>query len=419
MKLNGNMLSSVERRRQGWHHSRSAGEEGFVLPVVIFAVVLLIAIAVATLSTSTDERMAGRALRESARAFYAAEAGLNAAISGWDQAAYDTLLAVPGDSLALGWQTLDNGSSYGAVVHRVDGGSGTRLYIVTVTGRGPGALHGQRILRTLMRVNSFTINVSVPGAVTMVDGPGGPLSDAAGFTGNNFVIQGQDSPMPSASDPANIPAGCSATASGDNKLGISLTSQESADKVTFHLGGQEDQVKGLLPGSTTNEYTDTGSWGINNGDGEDYNITADELQALVDALMPSATSVPTGNYNDDLGTPTDPGVFVVDGDINLQGNGLGYGILIVTGHLSMAGQYKWEGLMLVVGDGEFNIGGVANEVHGAILAANTRGGPGRINMAGQGGVYYSSQALCRVEQQALEAGGARPLSKGGWWQVVN
>ncbi|HEY8831658.1 MAG TPA: PilX N-terminal domain-containing pilus assembly protein, partial [Gemmatimonadaceae bacterium] len=49
---------------------------GFVLPTVIFAITIMSVIAVAALSTASDERRASRATRESTLAMYAAEAGL-------------------------------------------------------------------------------------------------------------------------------------------------------------------------------------------------------------------------------------------------------------------------------------------------------------------------------------------------------
>ena len=51
------------------------GQEGFVLPVVIFAMAILAVLAMAALSTANDEHHASRAMRESGMALYAAEAG--------------------------------------------------------------------------------------------------------------------------------------------------------------------------------------------------------------------------------------------------------------------------------------------------------------------------------------------------------
>ncbi len=118
-------------------------EGGFVLPVVMFGLLLMSVIALLGLVTSEDEMRASRAMRESSAAFYAAEAGMNRVYAEWDsyQASIDAL--VPGDSLDLGWQSLDNGAEYRAVVHRWDAGD-QPIYQLTVEGRGPGALSGQR-----------------------------------------------------------------------------------------------------------------------------------------------------------------------------------------------------------------------------------------------------------------------------------
>src|SRR5438876_3041460 len=52
----------------------------------------------------------------------------------------------------------------------------------------------------------------------------------------------------------------------------------------------------------------------------------------------------------------------VDGDLTLNGNDTGHGILVVTGTLTMDGNFTWYGLVLVVGDGvmRFNGGGNGN-----------------------------------------------------------
>jgi len=54
----------------------------------------------------------------------------------------------------------------------------------------------------------------------------------------------------------------------------------------------------------------------------------------------------------------------VDGDLTLNGNDTGHGILVVTGTLTMDGNFTWYGLVLVVGDGvmRFNGGGNGNIV---------------------------------------------------------
>jgi len=108
------------------------------MPTVVFAVAIMSVVVVASLSTSSDERRASRAVRESTLAIYTAEAGLRQTYGNWPVAPVKAMN--PGDSLDLGWQTLPNNEKYRAVIHRVDGG-GLQEYNVIVQGRrtGPNA----------------------------------------------------------------------------------------------------------------------------------------------------------------------------------------------------------------------------------------------------------------------------------------
>jgi type II secretory pathway pseudopilin PulG len=105
---------------------------GFVLPTIVFAVAIMSIIVVAALSTSSDERRASRAVRESTLATYAAESGLRQTFGAWPTASVNAMN--PGDSLDLGWQDLPNSAKYRTVIHRVDKG-GLQEYDVVVQGR--------------------------------------------------------------------------------------------------------------------------------------------------------------------------------------------------------------------------------------------------------------------------------------------
>ncbi len=95
---------------------------------------VLSTVSVILLLNSSNEQKAGRAMRESARAFYATDAGLNMVVAEWESLRYDTLMATPGDSVDLGSQTLDNGATYRAQLQRIDDGSGDQVFSVTVRG---------------------------------------------------------------------------------------------------------------------------------------------------------------------------------------------------------------------------------------------------------------------------------------------
>ena len=119
-------------------HESKQNREGFVLPMVVFAVAVMSIIVVASLATSADETRASRAVRESTLAEYVADAGLRQTYGAWPVAPVRALN--PGDSLDLGWQTLPNSGTaakYRAVIHRVDNG-GLQEYDVVVQGRRTG-----------------------------------------------------------------------------------------------------------------------------------------------------------------------------------------------------------------------------------------------------------------------------------------
>ena len=123
--------------------------KGFVLPAIMFVLVVMSAVSIGVVMTAGDDREASHGARESGRAFYAAEAGLNAVVGEWDDS-LASLLA-PGDSVV---KTVDliEGSSYRAVIQRWDNGAGSQpMYSVRVDGRGPDA-QGVRTLRVLMTI---------------------------------------------------------------------------------------------------------------------------------------------------------------------------------------------------------------------------------------------------------------------------
>jgi hypothetical protein len=171
---------------------------------------------------------------------------------------------------------------------------------------------------------------------------------------------------------------------GPAKRGISLNSNDSLNVITNALStNQRDNVTGL---------GGDGSY-ANNGDISNATITA-----VTTALMATATPITGGNSSENYGTPDAPGVFVANSDVKLIGNGRSYGILIVTEGFEMAGNYKWEGLILVVGKGSAWITGADSKLYGALMVANNRSnGTTSMEIAGNGGAFYSSQAICRVQ----------------------
>ncbi len=119
---------------------------GFVLPAVVFALVVMSVISVVTLRTADNSTRSVRSFRESGLALIAADAGLRQTLGNWPSGVSGLH---PGDSLPLDWATLPDGGKYRAVIYQVDNG-GMRIYTIVVQGRGPGNAPGQRTIEAVV-----------------------------------------------------------------------------------------------------------------------------------------------------------------------------------------------------------------------------------------------------------------------------
>jgi len=173
----------------------------------------------------------------------------------------------------------------------------------------------------------------------------GPMVTAIGYT----VTSGSDSSS------GNIAAGAVPAA---NYLGAPLTT-------------------GPPPGPSTGSIaclnTMNGNW-----------LTPTGLDAVVQDITNNADSVITG--------PTTPGSFpsgmsathpmtiVVNGDLDMNGwRNTGYGLLLVTGTLHYDPDATWEGLVLVIGQGNFvSTRGGSGGIDGAVFVAKTRDTSGNL-----------------------------------------
>jgi len=103
-----------------------------------------------------------------------------------------------------------------------------------------------------------------------------------------------------------------------------------------------------------------------------------------------------------------PQIVYINGDATIDGSQTGYGILVVTGNLTYKGSAQWNGLVLVVGKGNFQMDGT-NSFNGSILVADTVNGLGSVlsvlgnpnyNVNGggnsNGGVSYSASCMAQA-----------------------
>ena len=200
---------------------------------------------------------------------------------------------------------------------------------------------------TLVKRGSFP---PIPAALTLSGGV-----DAFDNSGN-FVIDGRDQ--------GNV--------ADENAIGVTT----NADINT---------VTGGIPNNRQDNYPGAGSLAppppdIANVE-DDLNPmlkTTAGLESLVSSIAAAATDTYTPGFGNstsirDIGAANDYRVVVVNGECSL-GPGQGYGILLVRGRLTSQGNFGWDGLILVIGQGDVLWNGGGNrDVQGGIFIAKTRG----------------------------------------------
>ena len=234
---------------------------------------------------------------------------------------------------------------------------------------------GQKMLQYIVRPlvifpdlnsQSFRAALTLAGNNVTFDGPGT----------NSFYVRGQD--QCTGSPAAIFAIGYTNSSGGDtSKSNIASGATPSA----YYQG--EPMIPGPPPtpptpstGSLTFDdihlYTDP-NW-----------LTPNGLDAVVQEITNSADAVITGpatpgSFPSGMSS-THPMTIVVNGDLDLNGwHNTGYGLLLVTGTLHYDPDATWEGVVLVIGQGNFvSTRSGTGGIDGAMFMAKTRDGAGNL-----------------------------------------
>jgi hypothetical protein len=222
--------------------------------------------------------------------------------------------------------------------------SGKQVFRITTLAVMPNG--SRRILQT--DVSGITLNLDFAAALTF-DGAGSALFPP---NSNVYTVNGNDSAScGTPADPARPAVGV--VNPGDD---VAITADIPANRRPKYTGSgpaPDVQQVALTPGMQT--------------------ISA--LESLVATIQANADQVIQGPAASlpNIGTASSPTITVVNGDLDLQGQQTGYGILVVTGNYSAGGSVGWRGIILVIGQGTMTIsGGGNNSYEGAVLLARTR-----------------------------------------------
>jgi hypothetical protein len=375
--------------------SRVSNERGVALAVAIFALVVIGALVAGTFFAGRLEQQSGQNTVYAAQAAGAAEAELTNAIANRVTAASLGAM-LDNEQVTLGTQSFGNGVSATSQVTRMT----SSLFLVEAMGArtaGTGALAVRR-LGTLIRLAQMDIAVNA--GLTAL----GQVS-----VSGNSTVSGHD-----------------ATPSEWSSAGVDCPDTASVTGLKYN-GTLEQQGNSTISGEPETEL-DPSLDSSNIFGGSEFD-SLKELATLilngnVNGLAPAVTGDPPkcdAAIQNNWGAPTDPAspcfdyfpVVYHQGDLTVQGNGAGQGILLVEGNLNVQGTIDFYGPVIVTGS--VNVRGTGNDdvkFYGGILAKDVNLDDSQLN--GNATVTYSSCAIKRALQ-----GSAVPtaLNERSWAQL--
>jgi hypothetical protein len=381
-----------------------------VLALLLAGFLLLLGSALLTIATS--ERQIGLNDRGAAQALYLAEAAVERArrllpgLPVKDVLINNLLLGewVTGTSIASGTHravvtnnviSIDGiQQDRGTVVCGITTCDTDGLLVITGTGSYQGAL---RVIRAVVEVPPI---LNPPGLLTILNADVDPL-----FEGESFLVSGFDRNVDAS--PGSAPA----------RPAFALITSEAASAVQAILTpGQQTRVLGA--GATPSIEV------VSNAP------TSDSLQRLKLQLASQADRVfinPGTISQNLLGDNAAGQVTIIKGDpsadlnqgldtasdATLEGTGHGSGVLVVTGQLTLRGSYRFDGVVILVGDGSrLTLEGNA-AIFGSVLIANRTA-----RNSGRAGFAMKERAQLHFSQEALRGAGRLLSATLRVWQEM-
>lgn len=369
-------------------------ERGFALAVSIFALVIIAALVTGAFFTARQEMRIGLNSRTSARAFAAAEAGLNTSIAQWQTGTWNMLAA--GDSATISGNLGSGGGSYTGTVRRLN----TELFLIRSTGTDP-TTSAQRTLAALTRLQ--LVEMDFDAALTTR----GPMK-----VGGSAELDGRDA-IPSAwggcptsgldtlpgvviSDTANITyTGNSYRLYGDPPIQADPTMNDSS----FFKYGDTDwnelvaMATKIYPTGSVGPLTDLGAVGTTT------TCNTAVMSNWGDPYRRAATQGCWGYFP----------IIYVDGTLKITG-GYGQGILLVSGDLEVAGGAEFFGPVIV--RGSLKTTGTGGHFNGGVMAANVD--LEQSTVLGDAIISYSS---CAVTTALQASAPGRLVRERSWAEV--
>lgn len=372
-------------------------QRGFALPAAVFALVVLGVLVTGGFFVARQEHRVGISGEQSARALYMTERGIADVVGGTPLTVL-TSLPLWGDTVVS--HSMDDGSVDVRVTR-----TGTRTFLLDGTGtvtRG-GSVLGGATRRVGVLTRLFTADLNPPAALTTI----GDLrvGGSSEIIGHDEIPFGWDAQC----DPADM----------EDKPGVLID-----DVDNINPQGNAHTIDGDPPEAEDVDMTSEELLVF--GD-----LTWDDLVAMSNKVVSPGTINGTapdsilinGSYRcnpieSNWGDPLNPGavcgsyfpIIYAPGNLKLNSDASGQGILLVEGDLVLTGGYSFYGPVFV--KGMFTTTGTGGHVIGGAIAANADLDTSKVT--GNALVQYSS---CTVERAVLNNPGlsrVKPFAQRGW-----
>ena len=407
---------------------------GFALPVAVLALVVVGVLVTAGFYMAQQETRIGIASQNSSMAFYIAEQGMNEVMASWSAAAYAQIPLWGADTVT---GSIEQGDYSVEVHHLTD-----YIYFLESTGEvTQGGRYAGATRRMGLIAKIRTAWIDPPAALT---------TQGDVVVGGTALVNGNDS-VPNGWD--DICAGMEL----DDKPGVVYDSSGSANEA-----GSGDILGSPSPSEEDPEIDDSTFLDYGDLEWEDLveyasiSFGTAGSQTTMSGITPSLTGAEcnTADQNNwgepyTVETVVTPAPTIIDacqdyfplvharGDLRIQGNSRGQGILIVgtinydgdgnitsmEGDLAVAGNFTFNGIIIVLGAFE-TLAGASPRVTGGVMAANdlTLGCTGSAcveNLLGGSIVQYSSCAMQQAILNSAHLAKARPFEQRSWVDLSN
>jgi hypothetical protein len=386
--------------------NRNRNERGMALAIAIFALVVVGALVAGAFFAGTQEQRVAENTKRMQQSFGAAEMGLNEVIRTWTPQKLNKIPIYPRDSFRVPYApydsiTPDRSGVYGGYVYRLN----DQVYLIDITARDKQTRQGvagggaRQRLGQLVRIR--LVNFSIGAALTTRGGVS--LKGNAYVNGRDTIPQGWD------------PTYCD-TIGDTTKAGVRTndSSQVNTQRSGQLAGNPQVRQDTSINSGTFNQFGDisyaslAASANIQMAGGN-YKIQP------VSAGGVCTTTVLT-NWGDGMNPAQACGSYFpiihINGDATLNGD-QGQGVLLVDGDLDIQGSFVFYGIVLVQGSLK-TAGGGSTDAHfyGAVMASNV---DLELNsLAGNATLQYSK---CAVTNAMEGTQVVTPVRSRAWAQL--